>query len=76
MQGVLSLAAKARDRTEYLLVQLIAFGHDIVNGIHLGNTGNILFGRPWTGTVLLFVAGASGWAIYRDLGRRGWKVIT
>lgn len=37
--------------------------------------GNILFGRPGTGAIMLAVAVVSACVVYWDLNRRGWKVI-
>jgi hypothetical protein len=48
-----------------LLVYLTLFG-----------VGKLIFGQRMLGTGLLILAALAGWAIYRDLNRRGWKSIT
>ncbi len=41
----------------------------------LFGAGNIIFGRPGPGAIFLAGGLACGMIIYRDLNRRGWKVI-
>jgi Na+/proline symporter len=48
-----------------LLVYLTLFG-----------VGKLIFGQRALGTGLLALAALAGWAIYRDLNRRGWKSVT
>jgi hypothetical protein len=41
----------------------------------LFGTGKIILKDYGTGVILLAVALAAGWYIYRDLNRRGWKTV-
>lgn len=42
----------------------------------LFGVGKLIFGQPALGFGLLVVAAVSGWVIYWDLNRRGWKSVT
>jgi hypothetical protein len=42
----------------------------------LFGVGKLIFGQRALGTGLLALAALAGWAIYRDLNRRGWKSVT
>jgi Na+/proline symporter len=41
----------------------------------LFGVGHLIFGRPGLGALFLAFAAAAAWVIYRDLERRGWKVV-